>query len=60
MQLLDSLDRREGLGPANATPMPVGFLEDFAQRFEQEGLEMVIEPIGEPATILKHTHHLSK
>ncbi len=46
LQLLDSLDRREGAGPANATPMPVGFLEDFAQRFEQEGLEMVVEPIG--------------
>ncbi|CAL8466128.1 g5664 [Coccomyxa elongata] len=46
LQLLDSLDRREGAGPANATPMPVGFLEDFAQRFEQEGLEMVVEPIA--------------
>lgn len=48
LQLLDSLDSREGAGPsnANATPMPVGFLEDFAQRFEQEGLEVVVEPIG--------------
>ena len=46
LQLLDSLDRRERAGPSNATPMPVGFLEDFSQRFEQEGLEMVVEPIG--------------
>lgn len=48
LQLLDSLDRREGAGPPTATAMPSGFLEDFAQRFEQEGLETVIEPIGAP------------
>lgn len=47
MQLLDSLDKRAGKAlPDDITAMPVGFLEDFAQRFEAEGLDRVIEPVG--------------
>jgi hypothetical protein len=46
LQLLDSLDKRAGKGSSTAAPMPVGFLEEFAQRFEAEGLETIIGPIG--------------
>ena len=52
LQLLDAMDAREGApprpGPASAdvAQLPSGFLEDFAVRFEAEGLEAVIEPIG--------------
>ena len=48
LQLLDALEARESLSapPAHIEPAPAGFLEDFAARFEAEGLEQVLEPIG--------------
>ncbi len=48
LQLLDSLDKRAGKGlPDTVTPMPIAFLEEFAQRFETEGLDAIMEPVSE-------------
>ena len=47
LQLLDALDRKGGKTPAHlAYPMPTGFLEDLAARFESEGLEDMLGPSG--------------
>ena len=47
LQLLDALDRKGGKTPAHpAYPMPTGFLEDLAARFENEGLEDMLGPSG--------------
>eukprot|EP00887_Chlorella_sp_A99_P007091 scaffold2.g7091.t1 len=34
--------------PGGAVPMPPGFLEDYAARFEEEGLEGAVEPMAHP------------
>lgn len=36
-----------GQPPGGAARMPPGFLEDFAARFADEGLENIVAPIGE-------------
>ena len=47
LQLLDALDKKGGKTPAfPACPMPTGFLEDLATRFEHEGLEDMLGPPG--------------
>jgi len=47
LQLLDALDKKGGKTPAHpAYPMPTGFLEDLATRFENEGLEDMLGPSG--------------
>ena len=53
LQLLDALDRKGGQTPAHAAyPMPTGFLEDLAARFENEGLEDMLGPSGaEPISL---------
>ncbi|CAK0786013.1 hypothetical protein CVIRNUC_009226 [Coccomyxa viridis] len=45
LQLLDALDKKGGKMVAHeAYPMPTGFLEDLAARFEQEGLDSMLGP----------------
>ncbi len=59
LQLLDALDacvvgtaqQQQG---AAVEAMPAGFLEDFAQRFEAEGLDVVLAPIGARARARMH------
>ena len=57
LQLLDALDRKGGKTPAHpAYPMPTGFLEDLAARFETEGLEDMLGPSGVAHIRLQSTH----
>lgn len=51
LQLLDALDKKGGKAVAQpAYPMPTGFLEDLAARFEQEGLDAMLGPTGAPCS----------
>ena len=50
LQLLDSLDAKDAPNKPGVVAMPHGFMEDFAARHEEDGLDAVIAPIGEAAT----------
>ena len=45
LQLLDALEARHSRA-ADAVQMPPEFLEQFAARYENEGLESIVEAIG--------------
>lgn len=55
LQLLDSMDKFENSPPVpgdnpvegNPVAMPYGFMEQFSTEYEEEGLQEIIEPIGE-------------
>ena len=56
LQLLDALDKKGGKTVAHeAYPMPTGFLEDLAARFEQEGLDSMLGPTGMHCSAARHT-----
>ena len=47
LQLLDSFDAKSASPPqAGVVAMPHGFMEDFAARYESDGLDQVMTPIG--------------
>ena len=56
LQLLDALDKKGGKAVAHpAYPMPTGFLEDLAARFEQEGLDSMLGPTGARCSATRNT-----
>lgn len=46
LQLLDSIDAKDGQGPPGAVELPGGFLEDYCSKREQEELQATIGPVG--------------
>ena len=47
LQLLDSFDAKTASTPqAGVAAMPHGFMEDFAARYESDGLDQIMTPIG--------------
>ncbi len=48
-QILDALEQRDGLGQmrSSSTAMPSGFLERFAEEYEQESLPGIVATLGD-------------
>lgn len=51
-QILAAMDCKAGVSSAaEAAPMPAGFLESFAEQFEQESLPEIVSTLGDIAKL---------